>query len=261
MPGCKCKSNKRDGSLWVEFPPAKMPDAFAAAMHLGGVFDSAFAYPFGQTSQWAVAYVFRLENEGLLAVAWAHGNSFHSVCEKLPAVVWDERKMHEITGAEFHGLSDTRPIVSHPENAHLLGKQNKTGGRFSGQKGKAAPYVFLGTGTEGEFQVPVGPVHAGIIEPGHFRFHVSGEGINKLEIRLSFMHRGIEGAAKGRKMQDAFGIVEQVSGDESVANSVAFAQAAESLSGIKVPPAAESLRPPTRGRCTLRPPAAERCIV
>jgi Ni,Fe-hydrogenase III large subunit len=141
--------------------------------------------------------------------------------------------MHEISGAEFHGLADKRPIVSHPENANLLGRKSHAA---------SGSYAFAGTGASGEFEVPVGPVHAGIIEPGHFRFHVSGEGINKMEVRLSYLHRGIEGMAKGKKYQDAFSIVEQISGDESVANSVAYASAAESLAGIRVPAAAESLR-------------------
>ncbi|VVC01047.1 Membrane-bound hydrogenase subunit alpha [uncultured archaeon] len=235
LPGCQPAARKPDGSAWFESPAAKLPLACGSIMRNGGIFDSAFAYPFGRGSEWAAAYVFRVPDFGGLAVAWSHGKQFHAVSGKIPAALWDERKMHEISGVEFLGLSDTRPIVAHPENARLNKKCRAVGKKAQG-------YAFEGTGAEGEFEIPVGPVHAGIIEPGHFRFHVSGEGINKMEARLSYLHRGIEGAAKGKKIQGAFGIVEQVSGDESAANSVAFAQAAESLAGINAPPAAQSLR-------------------
>jgi len=242
LAGCRCAISRHDGSLQAEAAPEGVPAACGAMMRAGGVFDSAFAYPSGgRGSDTIAAYVFRMEGVGVLAVVWARGKKFHAVSGAIPSALWDERKMREISGAEFVGLGDARPIVLHPENSHIE-KKNRAMKHGKPLGGKGTDYIFEGTGTEGEFQIAVGPVHAGIIEPGHFRFFVSGEGINRMEARLSYMHRGIEEFARGKKMADAFPIIEQVSGDESVANSVAFAQAAEALYGMNVPARAESLR-------------------
>jgi Ni,Fe-hydrogenase III large subunit len=95
---------------------------------------------------------------------------------------------------------------------------------------------------EGVYQVPVGPVHAGIIEPGHFRFSVIGETVFNLEIRMFYTHRGIEKLAEGKNPRDCTKIAEAVSGDESVANATGFCMAVERLSGITVPDRAWYLR-------------------
>lgn len=85
-------------------------------------------------------------------------------------------------------------------------------------------------------------MHAGIIGPGHFRFSVAGEPIINLEVRLGFTHRGIEKLFEGKPYTDAVGISECVSGDSSFAHSLAFAQAAEKISGISIPGQAAYLR-------------------
>jgi Ni,Fe-hydrogenase III large subunit len=103
-------------------------------------------------------------------------------------------------------------------------------------------YPFRKVSGEGVYQVPVGPVHAGIIEPGHFRFSVIGETIFNLEIRMFYKHRGIEKLAEGRPPQDCTRIAEAVSGDESVANATAFCMAAERIAGTAVPGRAWHLR-------------------
>ena len=94
----------------------------------------------------------------------------YAVSAVVNAAVWDERKMQDLSGLRFDNIPDSRPILFHPDG----GLEN-----IEGQKkrlGKNADYVYEMpmTGAEGEFQIPVGPVHAGIIEPGHFRFSVSG---------------------------------------------------------------------------------------
>ncbi len=222
--------------LWLETKPAGVPDLCLSCAQAGGIFDSGFAYSHRRSKEWIAAYVFRVPSIGKLIVIWSQASRFHSVSEKLPAAAWDERKMAEKTGAEFIGLPDQRPIMMHPENSRLTANSTARANRGHNE------YSFSGTGAEGEFEIPVGPVHAGIIEPGHFRFHVSGEDINKLEVRLSYLHKGIEKTAQGKRMDGLFPLVEQVSGDESVANSVAYAQAVESLEGIEIPKRAESLR-------------------
>jgi len=221
-------------ALWMEAAPKNIPKGCESCIELGGIFDSAFAYPHSNPGEWSAAYLFRFPKMARMVALWAHSRSFYSASDILPAALWDERKMLEVSGAEFIGLKDQRPIVIHPESRQFLKGRDR--------KARASEYVFLGTGAEEEFQIPVGPVHAGIIEPGHFRFHVVGEKINKLEVRLSYLHKGIERLAENREPESLLTLIEQVSGDESVANSVSYAQAVENAIGIKVPARAESLR-------------------
>ena len=95
---------------------------------------------------------------------------------------------------------------------------------------------------EGVYQIPVGPVHAGIIEPGHFRLSVIGETIFNLEIRMFYKHRGIEKLAEGKTPQQAVCIAESISGDETAANAVAFCMAVETIGKIEIPKRAWQLR-------------------
>jgi formate hydrogenlyase subunit 5 len=95
---------------------------------------------------------------------------------------------------------------------------------------------------EGVYEIPVGPVHAGIIEPGHFRFSVIGETVYNLEIRMFYKHRGIEKLAEGKEPHDVVKIAESISGDETVANAVAYCTAVEKISGIEAPLRAVHLR-------------------
>ncbi len=232
-----------DGALiWIETDPIAIVDACDACIGKGGAFDSAFAYPSSNGKDWTVAYLFRVPKLENIAIVWSHAKQFYSISGKIPAAMWDERKMAETSGIRFFGLSDTRPIVIHPESYNLLkGKVSASLPKKQKELYKT-DYAFRGTEKEGEFEIPVGPVHAGIIEPGHFRFHVTGEEINKMEVRLSYLHKGIEKILVGKPLDKAFPIIEQISGDESVANSVAYAQAVEMALGIAVPKRAESVR-------------------
>ena len=92
---------------------------------------------------------------------------------------------------------------------------------------KGSEYIFKEVDGEGIYQIPVGPVHAGIIEPGHFRFGVMGETIFNLEIRHFYKHRGLEKLAENKKSSDCIAIAESISGDESAANAAAFAMSLE----------------------------------
>ena len=91
----------------------------------------------------------------------------------------------------------------------------------------AAPYAFLPVEGEGLHQIPVGPVHAGIIEPGHFRFTANGEHVVRLEQRLGYVHKGIESLMAGATLEQAAKLAGRTSGDSTVAYAFAFAQAAE----------------------------------
>ena len=112
-------------------------------------------------------------------------------------------------------------------------------GFWGGYKGE---YAFRKIHGEGVFEVPVGPIHAGIIEPGHFRFSVAGEPIMQLELRHFWKHRGVEKLFEQQPLTDAVPLSERVSGDTSVGHSLAYCQAVETLLGMEVPPRARYVR-------------------
>ena len=95
-------------------------------------------------------------------------------------------------------------------------------------------FPFLEVEGAGVYEIPVGPVHAGLIEPGHFRFSVVGETILRMKARLWFVHRGIEKLFEGRPPAAAIEIAERISGDTAVGHALAFAMAVEDAAGIAV---------------------------
>ncbi|MDG4560772.1 MAG: nickel-dependent hydrogenase large subunit, partial [Candidatus Competibacter sp.] len=90
--------------------------------------------------------------------------------------------------------------------------------------------------------IPVGPVHAGIIEPGHFRFTANGEAVVRLEERLGYVHKGIESLLNGASLERAARLVGRVSGDSTVAYALAFARAVEAATETEIPARAHWLR-------------------
>ena len=86
---------------------------------------------------------------------------------------------------------------------------------------------------KGVYEIPVGPVHAGIIEPGHFRFSVAGEPIINLEAQLYFVHKGIEKLSEGKSIENCLYISERISGDETFANSLCYCQAIEKIAKLR----------------------------
>jgi formate hydrogenlyase subunit 5 len=169
-----------------------------------------------------------------------------SVATVFPSACWFEREIRDGFGIEFHDAFDKRRLFLHesyPADFHPLLKEF-TNGPIDPVKAidPGQEYPFKEMTGEGVYQIPVGPVHAGIIEPGHFRFSVIGETIFNLEIRMFYKHRGIEKLAEGRPPDRCMPVAESISGDESVANAVAFAMAAERIRGMKVPARAWSIR-------------------
>ncbi|MER7546169.1 NADH-quinone oxidoreductase subunit C [Actinomadura sp.] len=104
------------------------------------------------------------------------------------------------------------------------------------------PYPFVQVDGPGVYEIPVGPVHAGLIEPGHFRFSVVGESILKLKARLWFVHKGLEKLFQGRLPLDALPVAERVSGDTTVGHTLAFCLAVEDAAGCTVSPGAQRMR-------------------
>lgn len=152
-----------------------------------------------------------------------------------------EREMADLFGITPVGHPAPKRLVRHahwPEDWHPLRRG----------AGDRAPfpdhdhYPFAPVHGDGVYEIPVGPIHAGLIEPGHFRFSVVGESILKLTARLWFVHRGVERLFQDRRADDAVELAERVSGDTSAAHALAYVLAVEDALGLDVDPSTHQLR-------------------
>ncbi|HEX9112167.1 MAG TPA: NADH-quinone oxidoreductase subunit C [Terriglobales bacterium] len=156
-----------------------------------------------------------------------------------PAAAWYERELHDQYGIECDGHPDPRPLLFHenwPRNVHPMIDDTSHVPRAEGE------YRFLRVQGEGVCEVPVGPIHAGIIEPGHFRFSVVGDTVLYLELRHFYTHKGTEKLFENTPLMDAVMIAESVSGDNCFSHAVAYCQAIENAFAISVPPRAQAIR-------------------
>jgi len=153
-----------------------------------------------------------------------------------------ERHIQDMFGIDVVGTPDNRRWLKHehwPEDAHPLLREFGRDTRMVQAEGE---YAFIKSGSDGVYEIPVGPVHAGIIEPGHFRFLAVGEQILNMEQRFGYVHKGIEKAMQGRNAEQGVRLAARVSGDSAVGHAWAFAQACEYAAGIEVPERASYLR-------------------
>ncbi|MDR9808488.1 hydrogenase large subunit [Rhizobium hidalgonense] len=174
---------------------------------------------------------------GVLSLEGLQEGDYPSVAQSHPPALRLERALRDLTGLEPRDLPDSRPWLDHGrwDLLHPLGK-----------RGVALPevgsYAFLPAEGDGLHQIPVGPVHAGIIEPGHFRFTANGETVVRLEERLGYVHKGIEALMAGADLIRGAQLAGRVSGDSTVAYAYAFSRAVEVALGTVVPPRAIWLR-------------------
>jgi Ni,Fe-hydrogenase III large subunit len=139
-----------------------------------------------------------------------------------------ERAIRDLFGLQPVGSPDTRPWLDH--------------GRWDEEQRAANAYRFLPVEGDGLHQIPVGPVHAGIIEPGHFRFTCDGETVVRLEQRLGYVHKGIDLLMANAPLSRAHRVAGRISGDSTVAYAWAFSSAVEAALGVTPPPRAVWLR-------------------
>ena len=173
-----------------------------------------------------------------------HGSSsFPSIAAQHPVANWFEREVMDFLGLIPEGHPNPHRVALHadwPEGAWALRKDFAFDLPVPRVTGDFHPFRPV-TG-EGVFEVPVGPVHAGIIEPGHFRFGVAGEPVLYLQLRLFYVHKGTEKRFEQLPWQHGLFLAESISGDTSVGHALAYAHAIERLAGIEVPSRASALR-------------------
>lgn len=161
---------------------------------------------------------------------------FPSIAAQHPPAIRLERSMRDLFGLEPVGAPDERPWLDHGRWPHAA----PLGARPTAPHPPG--YAFLPVEGEGLHQIPVGPVHAGIIEPGHFRFTANGETVARLEQRLGYVHKGVEKLMAGASLERGAKLAGRVSGDSTVAYAFAFARAAEAALETEAPERAQWLR-------------------
>ena len=197
-----------------------------------------------QNSQYAL-HVALVNAQGMLVLTLPidHGKpDFPDLSELFPAANRMQRSVADMLGLHPTGAADHRKWLRHaawPGNQHPLRKSFDIAARFPLEEDG---YPFVTVTGNGVHEIPVGPVHAGTIEPGHFRFSIIGERVLKLEERLGYKHKGIEKRFEGMSLQQGAKLAGRISGDTTVAYAWAYAQAVESVTGTTPPGRALWLR-------------------
>lgn len=229
----------------------KGADARAIVQHLRARYDARIVTVFAEdrTDPESVFYVYHvLEQPGspcyviLKAPIPADRPSFPSMAAELPAVNWQEREIQDWFGLVAEGHPNPRRVALHDNwpDVYPLRKDfrfTETLRPFAGEQ-----HVYRPTLGDGVFQIPVGPVHAGIIEPGHFNFAVAGEPILYLQLRMFYTHKGTEKLFENLPIHRAVFLAESISGDSAFSHGTAFCQAVERAAQIEVPLRARVVR-------------------
>ncbi len=232
----------------LDVAPADLSTTVQGALSAAPLrFVTAFATDAGDGGH-VVRYVLAVERQPAfleIRVRARSGEAVPSVTPLVPAASGLEREMMEISGVVVKDHPDPRPVLQHRgwiPGAYPLAKAFDASGRGARRLDRDPDYGFLRVEGEGVCEVPVGPIHAGIIEPGHFRFSIAGEPVLHLEIRLGYAHKGVEKLHEGRTPEGSLHLAARTSGDNSVAHAAAFCHAVEALGGVALPPRGAFLR-------------------
>jgi Ni,Fe-hydrogenase III large subunit len=221
--------------------PLTAPDAFFAGIldlvESGGRIASYFGVPTAEGAELWCLLAF--QSDGLLAVARSPaGSSFPSIASACPQASLFEREIAEQCGIVPEGHPWLKPVRFH--RSLVAGRD--AWGRKEGEPILPGVMPFYRVEGEEVHEVAVGPVHAGIIEPGHFRFQCHGEEVFHLEISLGFQHRGIEASLAGGPHGSTPYRMEAAAGDTTVGHMQAYCMAMEALGSVRVPARGEALR-------------------
>jgi Ni,Fe-hydrogenase III large subunit len=187
--------------------PGAWRDAVTARIEAGDRFAGAWAT---DARAWRAAFTTPAGETEVLTCR-ASGEPVPTIVDLLPAADWDEREAHDLYGLRFDGHEPLRALVAHPDDP--------------------AEWTIPVTGP-GVHQVAVGPIHAGVIESGHFRFHAVGERILAVDLRLFYKHRGLERAAEQHPAAHGLACAQRACAACAVTNAVAYAQAVEETRGL-----------------------------
>lgn len=167
---------------------------------------------------------------------------YASMADLFPAASRMQRAAYDLFGVHAHEAADHRKWLRHaawPGGVFPLRKSFAGIERFENGEDR---YPFVRVEGEGVHEIPVGPVHAGTIEPGHFRFSIVGEKVLRLEERLGYKHKGIEKRFEALTVEQSARLAGRISGDSTVAYAWAYAMALESAAGVAIPARAAALR-------------------
>ncbi|MHB1131775.1 MAG: hydrogenase large subunit [Chloroflexota bacterium] len=198
-----------------------------------------------QSGQFRLVYVFSIADHWISVESEVDPARplFPSLTPLLPAAHWYEREAKDLLGLVPEGHPDPRRLVLHddwPEGIHPLRKDFDP--TVAVPRVGGTPHRFHHLHGEGIVEIPVGPIHAGVIEPGHFRFAAVGEMVLHLETRLFYSHRGLEKLAEGQRFDRVLQIAERICGACALSHAVAYCQAIESLAAVQIPARAAALR-------------------
>lgn len=180
----------------------------------------------GSVPDVALVAVVAMDHLGVLRVARTRirAATFPSLTPEITQIHLFEREIREQTGLEPEGHPWLKPV------------------RFTRPGETVGVMEFYSVSGESVHEVGVGPVHAGIIEPGHFRFQCHGETVFHLEISLGYQHRGVERALLGGPAKRALHLAETLAGDTTVGHATAYCETLEALSDVRIPPRAQAIR-------------------
>jgi len=208
----------------------------------GGHLIAVWASPAAETALAIVMRAALFTDLGLLVLELPlpDGGSYRGLHEVFPATARMQRAAFDLVGVRSDDV-DTRPWLRHAAWA-ATEFPLRLGSQISPLAPTGEAYEFVRVDGEGVHEIPVGPVHAGIIEPGHFRFSIVGEKVLRLEERLGYVHKGIERRFTELPALEGHRLAARVSGDSAVAFSWAYCQALEGLSGCLISQRAAMLR-------------------
>ncbi|MDF2988553.1 MAG: dehydrogenase (ubiquinone) 30 kDa subunit [Eubacterium sp.] len=231
-------SLQNENEIYAEVSPEKIKDVCINIFsNIDCVLGNLFGNDISIIDKLLIYYTFSVRSSNTLITVFTRLTKdekiqLDSLANDIPSAAMYEREIQDMYGVEFKDIPDSRELVHHgnfPQKVHPLRKNFKVNTKLVFEKREQE---FTSISGSGVFEVPVGPVHAGIIEPGHFRFSVAGEPIINLEAKLYYVHRGVEKLAENENYLKVLLFSERISGDETFTNSLAYCQAVEKLNGI-----------------------------